>query len=380
MVRKLAVALVLCALVASAAAVAGGPVGAQTPPVAITSISPTCGGLNVTVTVTVNGNAPVGGSGTINVTNPQTASIGSSNYTTRTGSWSATVTFTPTLNGYYRVIATDSATGAADYRLFSAPCRNPHVTFDPPCSTPGTTQTLTVTGLDFAPSGVRYSAFGYVYYDWNGDGGADFRQPNGIPIDTSGNFATSPSYKSTPFTVTPPADRDVPIHVYDDTANTVDAVWLRCPPPTTTTTTTAPVITTTTTSTTVTPGTPTTTTTSTTIPIPPPTPGVSLTVTPAIGPAGFVALAQGSGFPPGAVTLVWNPGIGTTPATAGPDGTFTVQVLIFGHDILGPRALIASGGGVSAAAPFLVVPSTMQPSGKDVTQITRIRRFLGRSG
>ncbi|MDP9442424.1 MAG: hypothetical protein M3P34_09680 [Actinomycetota bacterium] len=168
--------------------------------------------------------------------------------------------------------------------------------------------------------------------------------------------------------------------------NVIDVLWPRCPPPgvTKTSNSTIPVTpdTTTTTERVTIPSTtlvrlpdPGPTTTSTTTVVPPPTPGAVLTLTPAVGPPGFVTLAQGTGFPPGPVTLTWTPGLGFTPATAGPDGTFAVRVLVFPKDRLGPRAAVASAGGVTANAAFLVVTPTVQPSGSDVTQITRIRRF-----
>jgi hypothetical protein len=103
-------------------------------------------------------------------------------------------------------------------------------------------------------------------------------------------------------------------------------------------------------------------------------------VTPKVGPPGFVARATGTGFPAGPVQLVWAPGIGRTNVVAGPDGAFTTQVLLFPKDRLGPRILVATGAGaVSANAPFLVVPPTVEPSsGSDVAQITRTRRFSQR--
>jgi hypothetical protein len=86
----------------------------------------------------------------------------------------------------------------------------------------------------------------------------------------------------------------------------------------------------------------------------------------------------GTGFPPGPVVLVWSPGIGTTTTVAGPDGAIATRVLIFPGDRLGPRALVATGGAVTAFDAFLVVPSTVQPSGQEVSQINRIRRFNNR--
>ncbi len=97
-----------------------------------------------------------------------------------------------------------------------------------------------------------------------------------------------------------------------------------------------------------------------------------LTVTPPIGPPGFVTYAHGTGFPPGAVvSLAWEPGIGGARVTAGPAGSFTVPVLVFYKDALGPRLLVAtsvSGPSFSPAeADFLARPGTGQP-----------RRLLGR--
>ena len=112
--------------------------------------------------------------------------------------------------------------------------------------------------------------------------------------------------------------------------------------------------------------------------VPPTTPGLTVTVTPGIGPPGFVAVARGTGFPPGPVALAWAPGIGTFAAVAGPDGVFETQVLVFPRDRVGVRSIVATSGTVSGSAFFLVVPSSIQPSGSDVTQINRTRRFLQR--
>ena len=94
-----------------------------------------------------------------------------------------------------------------------------------------------------------------------------------------------------------------------------------------------------------------------------------LTVNPGAGPPGFVVRATGTDFPPGAtIRLAWTTGISQTPGeiTAGADGKFDTQVLIFHHDQLGLRSLTAtsSGGprfGVTSSSPFLVVPGTQQP-------------------
>lgn len=94
-----------------------------------------------------------------------------------------------------------------------------------------------------------------------------------------------------------------------------------------------------------------------------------LTIDPTVGPQGFVVHATGSGFPPGAVlALTWSPGVSPTPGqvTVAANGTLDTQVLIFHHDQVGPRVLIAapvSGprfGQVSSPS-FLVVPRGDEP-------------------
>ncbi|HLX34123.1 MAG TPA: choice-of-anchor D domain-containing protein [Candidatus Limnocylindrales bacterium] len=92
---------------------------------------------------------------------------------------------------------------------------------------------------------------------------------------------------------------------------------------------------------------------------------------PPIGPPGIVTLVTGSGFPPGAtITVHWDVGINQVPSpvAAGPDGTFTIQVLVFPNDVVGPRNLVASataGGPLfpDVFGPFLVVPRPLQPPG-----------------
>ncbi|HEV2087911.1 MAG TPA: hypothetical protein VGR21_06345, partial [Cryptosporangiaceae bacterium] len=92
---------------------------------------------------------------------------------------------------------------------------------------------------------------------------------------------------------------------------------------------------------------------------------------PPIGPPGFVTLAVGSDFPPGAaVSLTWAPGITAEPdaVTVARDGTFNVQVLVLRRDVLGPRDLTATGAGFGEVSQtFLVVPRSVPPP-----------RFLGR--
>lgn len=102
----------------------------------------------------------------------------------------------------------------------------------------------------------------------------------------------------------------------------------------------------------------------------PPAAVPTLTVYPALGPPGMVTQARGSGFPTNtAVTLVWQDGIGTTRVTTDATGSFKVFILIFQHDLLGPRFLVPVGYNVKAR--FLVVPTTVDPGGTDAQVIFR---------
>jgi hypothetical protein len=271
-----------------------------------------------------------------------------------------------------------ASTGGLNVSAFmEVPCQTPTLEYAPTCFAVGYSGTVTMTGRHFAPYGT-----GYMTYDV---GGAETQRAIRIPNDGHGVFSAT-------FKVTP-SNRDHPGEGTDaNRAVLATATWSPCPPGTTTTTTS-----TTTTSTTQPGDEPTTTTappsTTTTRPplpgpdvtvppsvqLPPPTPGATLTVTPKVGRSGFVTSAVGTGFPPNApVVLHWQPGVGETTATSGADGTFHAQVLIFPHDQLGPRALVANSGATTAYDAFLVVPSTVKPSGQNVAQITRVRRFLQR--
>jgi hypothetical protein len=103
----------------------------------------------------------------------------------------------------------------------------------------------------------------------------------------------------------------------------------------------------------------------------------SVALEPAVGPPGFVPFAVGTGFPPHqSLQLTWRrPAItgllappGTVVQTDG-NGAFSVPVLVFYHDILGPRWLDVvvpnDKGGASpivTTAPFLVSLGRQQPS------------------
>jgi len=100
-------------------------------------------------------------------------------------------------------------------------------------------------------------------------------------------------------------------------------------------------------------------------------PGAEVDLQPEVGPPGIVTIVRGSNFPPGALVAVrWDRGITQplAPVVVGPDGTFTLGVLVFHHDRIGPRQLLvtAAPGGPTFAdetAPFLVVPAPLQPPG-----------------
>ncbi|WP_026315890.1 DUF11 domain-containing protein [Actinokineospora enzanensis] len=94
-----------------------------------------------------------------------------------------------------------------------------------------------------------------------------------------------------------------------------------------------------------------------------------LRVDPTAGPQGSVTNAIGQDFPPDAtVRLSWNPGISEFPGLVRvrPDGTFTVSVLVFHKDILGPRALWADpvAGppfGRTGSGDYVVMIRTLKP-------------------
>jgi uncharacterized repeat protein (TIGR01451 family) len=91
-----------------------------------------------------------------------------------------------------------------------------------------------------------------------------------------------------------------------------------------------------------------------------------LVLRPTLGPPGFVTRAIGSHFPAHAhVLLRWNQGLGRLVIRANRSGSFRVPVLIFYHDLLGRRQLIASPHGKPRFSParagFLAVPGSLEP-------------------
>jgi hypothetical protein len=93
----------------------------------------------------------------------------------------------------------------------------------------------------------------------------------------------------------------------------------------------------------------------------------SLVVDPPIGRPGSVSTATGTGWGGcGTVTLGWVTGTSTQPLAVvrgGAADTFTVPVVVFAHETLGPRSIVAScAGKPDARAAFLLVPGSIQPS------------------
>ncbi len=89
----------------------------------------------------------------------------------------------------------------------------------------------------------------------------------------------------------------------------------------------------------------------------------ALTMSPPVDVPGQVTQVQGTGFPAAAaITLTWNPGLGTVTVASDSAGRFTAAMLIFPDDVAGPRQLVAKAGGkVLATAPFLVDPPPAEP-------------------
>ena len=94
-----------------------------------------------------------------------------------------------------------------------------------------------------------------------------------------------------------------------------------------------------------------------------------LKLVPDVGTPGIVTIVKGSGFPAGAtVVLTWS--VGITPKlktiVTDADGTFRIGVLVFHHDIVGLRKLVATrvAGPLfpPAEAPMLVTSAPDIPS------------------
>lgn len=356
------------------------PAAAQTATVGIHTLTPRCGNSGTSVGVYVAGSTN-SSELVVQLFSPSGVQM----YSQRVfadGGWSHRFSFTPAATGFFEVRATVGSARASGF--IEVPCQPPSLEFDPTCYVVGSTTSVRITGRHFS----QFS-YGYLAYD---GGGAQEQSLARIPIDGRGVFSVT-------LKVQPTSADGYRAEAYDLDQNVAPStLWPRCVPTTTTTTSTSTPTSTPSTTTTQpddgpvpgddpapdeappttppapdTPGTPV--TIPPTIDLPPPTPGATLTVAPELGPAGFVTGAKGTGFPPGPVTVTWQPGIGATTAIAGPDGTFTTRMLVFPNDRLGPRAIIAVAGATTAYDAFLVVQSSVQPSGQNVQQINRIRRF-----
>jgi len=378
----------------------------STTTVTIDRLSPRCANLNKPVNVSVSGrsnNASVDiqqYSPSRTLVARQTALVSGGGYSA-TGAGPSTsqgaLYLNPTETGEYEIRVV--AGGVQASAFIEVNCQAPSLEFSPTCFTPGVQTTVRMIARHYD----RFEQLASVVYDIRG---SETQSKSNLTADNRGVFFAD-------FLVTP-SDRPHPGESRGfNFSNIANATWSACPPgvpPTTTSTSTT---------TTSTPGTtqpsttspdtvpdavpneePATTTslritgTTTTIrpsdppgppvtlpptlDLPPVTVGATLTVTPEVGPAGFVTGVTGTGFPPGPVELRWEPGIGRTIAIVGPDGTFVTRVLVFPNDRLGARALVATGGTTTALDAFLVVQSSVQPSGSDVQQINRIRRFNSR--
>ncbi len=265
--------------------------------------------------------------------------------TNKSGSFNVQATVPAKSAGYYFYRAEEGNNRASD--AISVPCGT--ITLDPNCGPvggPPETYTIKVKGVSFPPTLLEQPNDADITFA-GAPAGSGF-------IEFSGTFTatiTVPRRPAGSYSVTATDRRDK--HVAFARFN------VPCPTTgTVTTATTAPVPDTTVT---------------TAKPPPPPGATPSCVLDPPVGPPGFVTQARCTGFPPNTTaTLRWDPGLGTFPAAIGPLGTFTAPVLILPRDRLGPRQMIAEAGGVSAQAPFIVVPPSVSPSGTDVaTQLVR---------
>lgn len=246
--------------------------------------------------------------------------------------------------GYYSFRAEDSFSKRFTRHL-QIPC--PTIAINPACGPAATglaseTWDIQVTGKNFPPI-LPETAGNTVRFTFGGT-------PVGSPVEVGGNNGDS---ISTTLKVPRRAAGSYQL-VATDTRDGTQATALFLVPcltiGTVTTATTRPV----------------TDTTATTLPPPVVGPGPACVLDPPVGPPGFVTQARCERFPAASTaTLHWSPGIGIVTVPTG-SGAFSVPVLIFPRDRLGPRNLIAEAPGASVAVPFIVVPPSVSPSGGDV--------------
>ncbi|HEX4705086.1 MAG TPA: choice-of-anchor D domain-containing protein, partial [Pseudonocardiaceae bacterium] len=89
-----------------------------------------------------------------------------------------------------------------------------------------------------------------------------------------------------------------------------------------------------------------------------------LTLSPTVSYGGQVVHATGVKFPAGTtLTLAWNRGLGVATVVSDANGGFHTDLVIFPDDLLGIRALIATGptGTMLATVPFLVEANPQEP-------------------
>jgi Tol biopolymer transport system component len=101
-----------------------------------------------------------------------------------------------------------------------------------------------------------------------------------------------------------------------------------------------------------------------------------LTLDPPLGPPGIVTIAEGKGFPPKTeVILEWTVGIDQrrAPVVTDAAGAFRTPVLVFHHDVEGPRDLIVSPADgtsfLAIAVSFFVSKPTNHPPRFDPTNV-----------
>jgi len=266
------------------------------------------------------------------------------------GNFEATATFTPNIDlpptDFFVVrLNTFTYAGSRQIRFAIAgmpacPTTTPAVA---PCQPASAAVPLEADGILSPFSGSLEKSDTKWFLDYPGNGNSP--TPFATTFVVNGNIsATLPAGAAT-------GNHLITAHVeYQPGVFARDDAWVSwrvavCPP----TTTTTPPATTTTTTTTV-----------------PNSPNAQLTVNPAAGPTGSVPSVHGTGFAPGAtVVLQWRPGVGSATVVADASGSFTVQMLVMPHDVIGPRQVVAFGYPPSVSANFLAGLDSAGPPNPD---------------